>query len=145
MVQDRAWSPIGSPIIEDKSGQRKPRLNLLCGLDSNFEPVAPYLIKENCRADNFETWFWLYFLPQLRSDAVISMDNARFHRKEVLFDLIKHYNVLHKTQLSILFLPPYSPDLNPIEKFFGVLKGKVKRLCMTGKSVEESLKACLLI
>ncbi|WP_409365639.1 transposase [Fluoribacter gormanii] len=40
------------------------------------------------------------------------MDNATFHKSETTKTLI------HNAQCSLLFLPPYSPDLNPIEKFW---------------------------
>jgi transposase len=139
MNPDRCWSPIGEPLILERSGGRRRKINLFCGLNYKFEPIAPYLTEENCRADNFENWFELQFLPKLPSNAVIVIDNARFHRKDILFDLIKRYNLWFDTQLSIIFLPPYSPDYNPIENFFAVTKGKVKRLGDGNRSVEERL------
>ena len=44
------------------------------------------------------------------------MDNAPFHRKLQLANLASSYNK------KLIFLPPYSPDLNPIEKFWASLK-----------------------
>lgn len=143
MVQDKAWSKVGHPIIEEHSGQRKKRINLLCGLNSNFNPLAPLLIEENCNSENFETWFKEMLIPSLQSNTVIIMDNARFHRKAVLFEIIKQFNRTFNTHLCIIFLPPYSPDYNPIEKFFGVLKEKIKRMFLTGLSVRERLEVCL--
>ncbi|MBQ8692812.1 MAG: transposase, partial [Synergistaceae bacterium] len=43
---------------------------------------------------------------------VIIMDNASFHRKKRLHEIAEEYNV------KIVFLPPYSPELNPIEHFW---------------------------
>lgn len=145
MVQERAWSAIGIPIIEEHSGQRQKRINLLCGLTSNFKQFSPLLIEENCNSDIFEAWFEEKVLPAIHPDAVIIMDNARFHRKAVLFDMIKQYNAIYDSHLSLIFLPPYSPDFNPIEKFFGVLKGKVKRLFNIKLSMKDKLKLLLNI
>lgn len=145
MIQEKAWSKVGHPIVEERSGQRKKRINLLCGLNSNFEPMSPLLIEENCNSEMFETWFKELFIPNLQADAVIIMDNARFHRKAVLFEIIKLFNRAFNTNLCIIFLPPYSPDYNPIEKFFGVIKGKIKQMFLTGLSVRDRLEVCLNI
>jgi Transposase and inactivated derivatives len=132
-------------VVAERSGQRKKRINLFCGLNSRFEPIAPYLTEENCRSTNFEQWFESKLLLTIPPDSVIIMDNAKFHRKAVLFERIKTYNSWYGTQLKLIFLPPYSPDFNPIEHFFAVLKGKVKRLAHTGKSVVERLHSVLEI
>ncbi len=47
---------------------------------------------------------------------VVIMDNATFHKSETTKTLIKN------TGAELLFLPPYSPDLNPIENSFGTIK-----------------------
>ena len=64
----------------------------------------------------FETWFVQMLLPVLPSGSTIIMDNASFHRKKVLAELAKANNC------NILFLLPYSPDYNPIEKVWANLK-----------------------
>jgi putative transposase len=50
------------------------------------------------------------------------LDNASFHNKKRLHLLAQKYG--HK----IIFLPPYSSELNPIEKFWSWLKGKLKKV-----------------
>ena len=50
-------------------------------------------------------------LKNVETGSVIVMDNATFHRKKELEMLAK------QSSCKILFLPPYSPDLNPIEQF----------------------------
>jgi transposase len=49
------------------------------------------------------------------------MDNASFHRSEGLEQMYADAGV------KLVYLPPYSPDLNPIEEFFAKLKGFIKR------------------
>jgi len=46
------------------------------------------------------------------------MDNARFHKKSVIEEIIKD------TEHEVLFLPPYSPDFNPIETVFANIKNR---------------------
>lgn len=50
-----------------------------------------------------------FLLPNLAKPTVIVMDNASFHKSEYILNQIKGYGHI------IEFLPPYSPDLNPIE------------------------------
>jgi len=52
----------------------------------------------------------------LQKPSVIIMYNARFHNKKTIQELLEEHG--HK----LLPLPPYSPDFNPIEKSFAVLK-----------------------
>jgi len=42
-------------------------------------------------------------------DAVIIMDNAKFHRKSALVILLQNHNSSYDTQIELLFLPPYDP------------------------------------
>ena len=63
----------------------------------------------------FEFWFML-LLKRVESESVFIMDNARFHRKDVLHKMAEDANC------RVLFLPAYSPDLNPIEQTWANLK-----------------------
>jgi hypothetical protein len=58
----------------------------------------------NCRLENK-----LY--PMLSADDTLIMANARFHKKDEMRAIAKRY------KCEILFLPPYSPELNPIEHY----------------------------
>ena len=71
----------------------------------------------------FEEWFRKIFLrdiEKLKKNVLIVMDNARFHRKRILEKIIK------ETRYCLLFLPPYSSDLNLIKKVMTSLKKKLK-------------------
>jgi len=69
----------------------------------------------------FETWFANCLLPILPKHSAIVMDNAAFHRKNKLFCLAE------KAGHRLIFLPPYSPELNPIENFWNWLKRYVRK------------------
>ncbi len=68
----------------------------------------------------FEFWFEKQLLPALPPGAVVVMDNASFHRKAQLICVAQQYG------FRLIFLPPYSPEFNPIENFWAWLK---RRLC----------------
>lgn len=55
-------------------------------------------------------------LPELPEKQVIIMDNARIHKSE------KTRKIIEDAGHILLFLPPYSPDYNPIEQTFGLIK-----------------------
>ena len=59
-------------------------------------------------------------MKELPPKQTIVMDNAAIHKSE------KTREIIEKHVHELLFLPPYSPDLNPIEKVFGVLKRALK-------------------
>jgi len=64
----------------------------------------------------FEEWFCTHLLPNTRKGDVIIMDNASYHNKKRL----RKYAWLYK--VTVIFLPPYSPDYSPIEKVWANLK-----------------------
>jgi len=103
------YSKRGQRIIGKEYGRKMYRTNLVAGL-ANGKIVAEKLYKENTTHLLFEEWFEDELLPQIKKKAIIVLDNATFHREKVLLELAK------KRKCHLLFLPPYSPDLNPIEK-----------------------------
>ncbi|MDR2477450.1 MAG: transposase [Treponema sp.] len=72
--------------------------------------IASYWYTGTTTASIFEDWFKTRLLPCLRKGSTVILDNARFHRKTELIPLAG------KVKVRLLFLPPYSPDFNPIEK-----------------------------
>ena len=57
----------------------------------------------------FYAWLTQDLLSKLPMSCVIVMDNARFHKRQDMIKTINDYDC------TLEFLPPYSPDLNPIE------------------------------
>jgi transposase/arginine repressor len=69
-------------------------------------------------------------------DSVLIMDNCRFHHSMDVTRLLSTNHVNYK------FLPPYSPQLNPIEEFFGELKSNYKNIRPLSKN-REAIKSRL--
>jgi transposase len=61
-------------------------------------------------------------LPELKPGMVIVWDNASFHKSPKFTALIE------SAGCRILFLPPYSPDFNPIEQWRSALKANIRRI-----------------
>jgi len=78
--------------------------------------------------DVFEAWITLELLPVLPNGNVVVMDNASFHKSEKIQELIEAAGCL------LEFLPPYSPDLNPIENKWAQAKARRRKL---GCTVDE--------
>lgn len=81
----------------------------------------------------FETWFVQYFLPVVKEGTVIVMDNASFHRKKRLVCAAQ------KAGCILIFLPPYSPQFNPIEKFWSWLKRYLRKILPFNSSFKDAL------
>jgi transposase len=81
----------------------------------------------------FEAWFEEMLLPSLPPKTTIVMDNATFHRKKTLIFLAKIKG--HR----LVFLPPYSPELNPIEKFWSWLKRYMKKYLQRFENFDDTL------
>jgi len=105
----------GVRVYDKKSGKRYKRTNIIAGL-CNKKHLAVQCYEHSTTAVFFEDWFEFELIPILPENALVIMDNASFHRKQKLYDIAKRYDV------NILFLPPYSPDLNPIEQSWANFK-----------------------
>lgn len=110
-----AWSFKGSKSFGERKGQRGKRTNLIAGKRGK-ELLATILYEASTTADWFNEWFESHLLKELRPASTIIMDNAAFHRKSIITEIAR--NAGH----HVLFLPPYSPDFNPIEQDFAILK-----------------------
>lgn len=81
-------------------------------------------------------------IPELKVGQVVILDNASFHKSQTSLEMIR------QAGCEVLFLPPYSPDLNPIEIFWANFKRRVKEIlnqCSTlAEAIDQSfLKVCI--
>ena len=76
--------------------------------------------KGTCNTELFDICLKQVLIPELKPGQVLILDNASFHKSKTSKRLVE------KAGCSLLFLPPYSPDLNPIEKYWANLKVKIR-------------------
>lgn len=62
-----------------------------------------------------------FLLPELKAGQILIMDNVSFHKMNSIIELIERAGV------RVVFLPPYSPELNPIENMWSKLKSYIKK------------------
>jgi transposase len=91
------------------------------GAIHQFKMVNVCLFEGNINADVFYSWVDQQLLPSLPEKVVIVMDNATFHKRS------DSTLAIESKGHHILFLPPYSPDLNPIEKKWAQAKSIRKK------------------
>ena len=135
LYREYAYAPIGQKIVAKISGKKYKRTNIIAGL-CQWEWVAPMIYDGTTDSVLFELWFENCLLKEVKPGSVIVLDNATFHRKSILPRLAK------KKNCHVLFLPPYSPDLNLIEKKWAWLKKKLRSILPDFTSFEHALVTC---
>ena len=105
----------GECVLGLISGTRTRTTTLVAArIGSTF--TMPCLFDGSCDAACFNAWLEAYLCPQLCVSDVVVLDNAKIHKTPRTRQLIE------ASGAEILFLPPYSPDYNPIEHDFANIK-----------------------
>ena len=117
--KDRGWGKKNEKLVGKKSGKYYERTNIIAGY-VNHKSIAPMIFNGSCNTKLFETWVEEFLIKELQAGQFVVMDNAAFHRSQKARDLIQSVGC------KVIFLPPYSPDFNPIEKFWANMKRWIK-------------------
>ena len=121
MTEEYGWSLRGVPICGEKKGRATEKINIIAGMAGD-EIIAPLICNYNTDALFFNVWLEKHLIPELPERSLLVIDNASFHKTKKTKEIVEKYG--HR----LLFLPSYSPDLNPIEKFWASLKAKIKSI-----------------
>ena len=84
--------------------------------------VAPWVIKGAMDGDAFAAYIEHVLVPELEPGTVVILDNLATHKNAAAA------KAMRDAGCWFLFLPPYSPDLNPIEMAFSKLKAHLRRI-----------------
>lgn len=131
-TRTHGWARRGEAVHGFRSGNRRPRTSLIAARTTQGLE-APMLFCGTCNTAIFNQWLEEMLCPLLTENDVVVMDNAAFHKSEETKRLIE------KTGATLLYLPPYSPELNPIEKDFANLKRN--RKYAENKSIDAIINA----
>ena len=115
ICKDKGWSAKGLPIHAKRSGKYYERTNIIAGLVNN-KSISPMVFNGSCNTEVFNSWVENFLIKELIPGQFVVMDNASFHKSQKTRELIESVGC------KVIFLPPYSPDLNPIEKFWANMK-----------------------
>ena len=83
--------------------------------------VAPMVLDGPVNGEWFEAYVAQILVPELRRGDVVIMDNLSSHKRAPVRQRIEAAGA------TLLFLPPYSPDFNPIEKAFARFKAMLRK------------------
>jgi transposase len=83
--------------------------------------IAPFVLSGPINRDAFDAYVEKVLVPEVRPGDVVIMDNLSSHKGP------KTRALIEAAGASLLFLPPYSPDFNPIENAFAKLKALLRR------------------
>ncbi len=116
------WALRGVKSFADVLGHRTVRKTLIAGYAyGNKQLIAPMEYEGYTDTELFTTWVRDVLCRELRPRQVIIMDNASFHKSAKIRELIE------SAGCRLIYLPPYSPDLNPIEHIWANLKALIRR------------------
>lgn len=121
------WSKINERCRDSKKGNRKTRINITAALHKG-KLFAPFLFIGYSTKNTFETYLEKVLIPSLERGMVLIIDNASFHKSKKITALVV------AAGCRILYLPPYSPEFNPIEHFWTAVKTSVKKAALKIKN-----------
>jgi len=121
-----AYAPIGERAFFEIPRNRGKNTTLLTSLHQ--EGMGPSMAVEGATtARVFETYVEHLLAPALRPGQVVVMDNLGAHRPKRVRELIEARGC------ELIYLPPYSPDLNPIEEALSKVKHLLRKIGARGK------------
>ena len=132
------WAKRGKLVYGEVCGRRYHRESFVaakCG----SKILAPFCYRGTCNTALFNTWIEKLLVPELSPGQVVVMDNAAFHKSEKTRELIE------KAGCKLVFLPPYSPDLNPIEVFWANFKKLVASVAQKFEKLEQAIDQAFIL
>ena len=76
-------------------------------------------------------------MPVLKKGQVVIMDNCSIHKSNKVLELI------NQAGCKLIYLPPYSPDFNPIENYWAVMKNNIKKIRHKFENIVEAIDETL--
>jgi transposase len=120
MTPIRWRCPIGQRLVAKVPHGHRKTLTFVAALRCDGI-YAPCLLDRPINATSFLVYVEQFLVPTLRPGDVVVMDNLSSHKAPAIRRAIRAAGA------KLIFLPPYSPDLNPIEQVFAKLKTLLRR------------------
>ena len=132
-----AYSLIGHRHYEAHPGHYTKRISMIGGI-CNKKFQAPFMFEGHCNTATFEAYIEKVLALSLKPGMTVIIDNASFHKSAKIKKLIGDAGC------ELIFLPPYSPDLNPIEHYWHKIKTAIRKLMRDAKCVLDDAMASTL-
>lgn len=141
MLRDYGYAPKGLRIYGKVTAIKHNRTSIIGSsrTDGNSTKLTTsWKVVGTTNGEVFEKYIEHILLPTLTEGQCIIMDNAKIHKTKRTKELIE------EAGCRLLYLPPYSPDLNPIEHLWSALKTNLRTLNTTKDNIQTNLDYCLL-
>lgn len=115
MTPIRGWAPRGQKLVARAPFGKWRTLTFLAALRHD-RIDAPCVLDGPINGQSFTAWVEQFLVPTLAPGDIVILDNLGSHKGQAVRRAIRAVGA------KLLFLPPYSPDLNPIEQVFAKLK-----------------------
>ncbi len=115
-----AWGPKGQRVYDMKRGSRSQCLTIIAALNQG-KIIAPFVFEGTCNREVMEAYLVEQLVPVLCAGQVVVCDNASFHKGGKIKQIIEDAGCI------LVYLPPYSPDFNPIEKCWYPTKNTMRK------------------
>ena len=120
MASLRDWAPKGQRLHAKAAYDHWKTMTFLAALRCD-RIDAPCVLDQPINGDSFLDYVQQCLIPTLSPGDVVIMDNLSSHKRPA------RRNVIRSVGARLLFLPPYSPDLSPIEQVFTKLKHLMRK------------------
>lgn len=137
MMRLRGRAPRGERLIDRTPHGHWQTTTLIAAL--GIEGVCCSTVVDGAvNGDIFEAFVAQALVPELKRGDVVIMDNLSSHKRARTRELIQSVGA------TLLFLPPYSPDLNPIEMIFSKIKQLLRSLaCRTREALWQAMQSVI--
>ncbi len=120
LVKTTGWAPVGQRLIDHAPFGHWHTQTFIAALRCDGL-TAPWVIKGAINRDLFNAYVETQLAPTLKRGEVVILDNLSTHKSAYAAEVLKSIGAW------FLFLPSYSPDLNPIEMAFAKLKALIRK------------------
>ena len=120
MAKTTGWSPCGARLVDHAPFGHWQTQTFIAALRHD-RLDAPWVIGGPINRELFDLYIETQLVPTLHKGDVVILDNLATHRSPKAAAILKDIGAW------FLFLPPYSPDLNPIEMAFAKLKALIRK------------------
>jgi transposase len=119
--REYGWSQANKRCYGKRAFQHNRRISMIAGL-CDHHMIAPFIFEGTCDKEVFELYVEKILVKCLKRGQTVVLDNIRFHKTQKVLTLIESVGC------NILYLPTYSPDLNPIEHWWFKIKNFIRKI-----------------
>lgn len=135
--REHVRSPRGTKVYGPTSGLKFARESFIAAKREE-QILAPLCYSGTCNTKLFNLWIRDFLVPELKPGQTVIWDNASFHKS------LQSRQLIEQAGCRVIFLPPYSPDLNPIEVFWANFKKLVRSNLERLQSLVEAIDYAFL-